>query len=172
MHLSAERVRKQPTSTLEIIPSGAAGVKVTLHKMRQLVRTYKKTLPIRNLAVSLVSQLRQKDWPGEIRALHAFVRDRIRYVRDIQGVETLHTPEKILSYGQGDCDDKSILLATLLASIGHPTRFVAVGFRPGIYQHVFVETRIGKNWIPLETTEPVNVGWSPKNIRARMVVDN
>lgn len=163
---------RRPTSQLEIIPSGAAGVRATLYKMQKLVRGYKKTLPIRTLALNLVKHLPQKDFSGEVRALHAFVRDRIRYVKDIQNVETIHTPERILAYGQGDCDDKSILLATLLASIGHRTRFVAVGFRPNTYQHVFVETHLKRGWVPLETTEPVDAGWQPKNIQARMVVNN
>jgi len=100
------------------------------------------------------------------------VRDNVRYVRDVRGVETVHTPVKILEQGQGDCDDKSLILATLLETIGHPTRFVAVGPAPGIYSHVFVETKLGNKWIPLETTENVKPGWRPKNTVSQMVIYN
>jgi transglutaminase-like putative cysteine protease len=72
----------------------------------------------------------------------------------------------------GDCDDKSVLLAALLESIGHPTRFVAIGFQPDDFEHVFVETKIADRWISLETTEPVEIGWMPQHIRARLTVNN
>lgn len=137
-----------------------------------MVREGKKQLPIRSLALSLVKNNLQQDWGAEIRDLHAFVRDRIRYVKDIRGVETLHTPVKLLEFGQGDCDDKSILLAALLESIGHPTRFVAVGFRPGNFSHVYVETKIGNKWIGLETTKPWKAGRVPPGVVTRMVQNN
>jgi len=159
--------------TMQVIPSGEAGVKVTLKIMREQVRRWKVDPNIRRLALSIVEQAGQKDYRKEIKLLHAWVRDRIRYVRDINGVETLHTPPRILEQGQGDCDDKSILLAVFLESIGHPTRFVAVGFQPFRYCHVYVETLFGKNdWVPLETTEPVAAGWAPPNVKARLVVHN
>jgi transglutaminase-like putative cysteine protease len=131
--------------------------------MSGLVKSAKSTLPVRLLALRLVRRNGQKDWPGEVRDIHAFVRDGIRYVKDVRGVETLQTPEKTLELGQGDCDDKSTLVAALLESIGHPTRFVAVGFN-GQFAHVLVETKIGTKWVAVETTEPVAVGWFPKNV--------
>ncbi len=141
--------------------------------MRELVRGYRKNLQIRNLAGSLVQGLKQKDFNGEIRILHGYVRDSIRYLRDIRGVETIQTPTVTLQNGFGDCDDKTTLLASLLESIGHPTRLVAVGFQnPDLYQHVYVETRSGNKlqWIPLETTENVSAGWKPKNVVAQLRV--
>ncbi len=104
--------------------------------------------------------------------LHRFVRDRIRYVRDVRGVETLHTPLALLQLGQGDCDDKATLLACLLESIGHKTRFAAVGFEPGRLSHVLTEARIGARWCPMETTEPVDMGWYPPGVKSRMVIHN
>lgn len=158
--------------TLQGIPSGSDGVYKTLRIMRQLTREGKKHYPLRELALSLVKFNGQKDWHGEIRNLHQFVRDKIRYVKDIRGIETVAQPQVTLELEQGDCDDKSVLLATLLEAIGHPTRFVAIGFKPGNYSHVLVETKVGDKWIPLETTEPVSVGWYPKGIVSRMEVFN
>src|SRR5574340_1000732 len=149
------------------IPSGEDGTRATLKLMSGLVKAGKTALPIRQLALSLVHRNGQKDWYGEVRDLHQFVRDHIRYVKDIRGVETLQTPEKTLEIGQGDCDDKSTLVAALLESIGHPTRFVAVGFN-GQFAHVLVETKIGNKWVAVETTEPVELGWFPKNVTLTM----
>lgn len=158
--------------TLHGIPSGKRGIHATLKIMRRLTRDGKRYFPLRELALSLVRNLNQKNWLGEIRNLHEFVRDEIRYVKDINGIETVSLPQITVETGQGDCDDKSVLLATLLESIGHPTRFVAVGFSPGHYVHVLVETKVGNKWIPLETTEPVPVGWYPKGVVSRMEIYN
>lgn len=159
--------------TLAEIPNGPAGTRATLRVMGQLARDGKRDYRIRELALSLVNGLPQKDWWGEVRRLHAFVRDRIRYVRDIDGIETLATPAQTLQIGQGDCDDKAVLLAALLQSIGHPARFVAFGKRSNQFSHVLVQTKIrsgnNSNWISLETTEPVNVGWQPPDMPHVMV---
>lgn len=148
-----------PPHTLMAIPSGVAGTLATLKLMWLLVRQGKTSVPVRMMAVRLTNGNLQKDYRREIDAVYRFVRDEIRYVRDVQGTETLHTAEQILKQRAGDCDDKSILLAAMLGAIGFKTRLVAVGFKPGQYQHVFVEVKLGKSWIPLETTEPVDMGW-------------
>ena len=155
-----------------MLPTGKAGVRDTLNLMSKITRSGKKNVVVRQTAVELTQGFAQKDWMREVNAVFSFVKNHIRYVRDIRGVETLHTPEKVLENEQGDCDDKSVLLASLLESIGHPTRFVAVGFEPGKFSHVFVETKIGDKWISLEATEPVPMGWRPKNIKSAMVVHN
>lgn len=139
--------------------------------MRRLVNAGKKSPVVRQLAVTLTKGLIQKDWNNEVNTLYKFVRDRIRYVRDINGVETLHTPEKVLENAAGDCDDKSILLASLLESLGYKTRIVAVGFRKNSFSHVYPEVLHNNNWISLETTEPVNMGWKPRNIVTSLILN-
>ena len=160
------------TTQLRDIAAGPQGTYATLMLMRALAKQGKTAMPVRALALSLVSGLKQKDYLGEAKRVHAYVRDHIRYVRDVDGVETLHTPEKVIEYGQGDCDDKSILAAALLGAIGHKTRFVAMGFGNKQFSHVYVETRVGNKWVGFETTEPVNFGWHPSGATSRMVVNN
>ena len=64
-------------------------------------------------------------------------------------------PSVTIETRQGDCDDKSLLLASLLESIGYATRFVVSATNPrGSYNHVFVEAfvpRLGR-WLPLESS--------------------
>lgn len=157
--------------TLGMIPSGPAGVSATLKIMVRLARQYKKDAGVRELASSLVRGLDQYDTTGEIRALQAFVRDGIRYTSDIRGVETIQTPKATLELGVGDCDDKSLLLAALLESIGRPARFVAIAMNGGQYTHVLVETRCGKagRWVALETIRPVEMGWTPPAVTKKMI---
>lgn len=139
---------------------------MTLKLMTMKVRQGKVSPYIRAKALELTSGLRQKNRIGEIFAIWQFVRDRIRYVRDIRNVETLQDAEYTLTQGAGDCDDKAVLTASLLESIGHPSAFLALGFKPGKFSHVIAETRAGPagKWLPLETTEAVRFGWRPKNV--------
>ena len=154
------------------IPSGKAGTLTTLKIMRGLARRYKTAMSIRTLAQLLTRHLPPKNYRREVDTIFRYVRDKVRYIRDVTGVETIQTPIQTLKLGSGDCDDKSLLIATLLESIGHPTRFVAVGFSPVGFSHVFAQTRIGNDWVSLETTDRVPLGKTPKNIRSRMIVRN
>ena len=160
------QLRQLPTtSKLEGLPLGAAGTRHTLKRMAGFVRSGQGKLSpeIRHLTVSLVSHCPQKHSLCEIINIHKFVRDKIRYIKDIDGVETVTTPEKTLEIGAGDCDDKSTLICAMLGSIGYKTRLVAVGPLPNIFVHVLCEVYDPKvfKWIPLETTENVNAGVVP-----------
>lgn len=161
-----------PPAVLLSLASGEEGIRQTLRLMSKIVQEGKKNPIIRHTAQSLVAHLAPKNWWAEVDALFRFVRDEIRYVRDVRGVETLHLPQQILKQRQGDCDDKSVLLASLLEAISHPTRFVAVGRTPNQFCHVLVEVRMGAKWLPLETTEPVPMGWTPPGTRSRMIMHN
>lgn len=155
------------------IPGGAAGTKATLKIMRRVIRKYKAALTIRLLAQKLTRKLPQKNYTSEARAIHHFVKNRIRYVRDIRGIETIQTPIQTLKLGSGDCDDKSVMVASLLEAIGHRTRLVACGFhRPKNYSHVFVQTKIGNKWVSVECTEPWPLGKAPPNITTRLTLSN
>src|SRR3972149_621421 len=153
--------RPRPTTFGEL-PSGVEGIRRTLRIMVQMQRHWKKDPGIRQLAADLVKNLPQGDTTAEVKVLHAFVRDRIRYTNDIHGIETLQTPRATLEMEVGDCDDKSLLLAALLGAIGRATRFVALGFSAEErYSHVLPQVRLGSRgqWFYLETIKPVEAGW-------------
>lgn len=135
-------------------------------------RVGKMSMAVRETALDLTRDLAQKDWFGEARRIHEFVRDDIRYVKDIRGVETVQTPERTLINKSGDCDDKTALASAMLETLGHPTRLVAIAFKPGKFIHVFPEVWIRGEWIAVETTEPKPLGWKPKKKHHRMVVHN
>lgn len=140
------------------IPDGLPGTIATVNKMVELVREYRTNPAIFLLARKIISGLDQKDFIGEAALIHAFVRDKIRYVLDVAGVETLQTPTNTIRLKAGDCDDKSTLVASLLMSIGHPCRFAIVGSAPGRYSHVYVEVKIRGKWYVVECTEPWDFG--------------
>ena len=167
-----ERKAGQPIARLTNIPNGKAGMVATLKAMRQLVRDAVRDpkQKIRALALDIVASLPARSWQHEVSRLHQFVRDEIRYVRDPVGVERVATPDRTLKDRQGDCDDKSVLLAALLESIGHPARFKAVGINGGPFSHVFVESKIGESWVPLETIINRPMGWFPAGVTSRYIL--
>jgi transglutaminase-like putative cysteine protease len=153
------------------LPSGEAGIAKTLNLMVGLARQYKTDLNIRTLAGDLTQPCAPKDRRAELKALHRFVRDSIRYVNDVDGVETLQTPVQTLRTQRGDCDDKATLLCSLAASVGYATRFCAIEVRDqGYFSHVMAQLKLGQGWINAETILPdVEIGWWPPDATQMML---
>lgn len=140
--------------------------------MAALVRQYRTAPAVREAALSLVRDVPPKDYAGEVRAIFEWVRDHVRYTRDVRDVETVQTPQATLELEQGDCDDKTTLLAALLESVGVRTRLVAVGMvRPGSYSHVYAEAFVRGAWVALDATMPHAVGWAPQFTKSRLTIE-
>ncbi|MGK3999142.1 transglutaminase domain-containing protein [Sorangium sp. So ce1024] len=72
---------------------------------------------VRRLAAELTKGKTTRE--QKLRALFDFVADDIRYVNFVSGEWWLpNRPQELLARRQGDCDDKAMLLITLLKSIG------------------------------------------------------
>lgn len=174
---SASAAQSSPTrATLLGLGGDATGD--TLRHMRAFVHASLKspTQIVRERALSLTSAVASRDWFGQIRELHAFVRDNVRYQEDPDEFELVQSPEKTLQYMAGDCDDQATLLAALLKSLNHPARFVAVGISGGSFSHVLVETKVKdtgvdmRDWCPLETIIAKPMGWYPPDATSRYVL--
>jgi len=159
------------TTTLRThLSDGAAGVFETLRLMRALVDAYKTDPVIRQTAISVAFLTPAHDEAGEMEALFSFVRDNIRYTKDVYNIETLSTPLKVLQMRVGDCDDMTVLLASLLEAIGYPTRFVIEGYADfDTWQHVYLEACLQGTWVALDPTEQVAMGWAPDDALIRWV---
>ncbi len=188
-YYSAAAVPSQ-LGTLPVTADGADAVRQTLRDMVAIVRKYRSDAGIGTVARQILVAGGIKDARSQkslsISLLQHFVRDRIIYMPDPRDVEMLQTPVRTLQIGTGDCDDKSILVATLLETVGFTTRFAAVGgsgpewadggdswcgnSRPP-YSHVLAQVRVGNgNWLCLETiVNGAEPGWCPKGIQVLMV---
>ncbi len=83
---------------------------------------------VKRLAAELTKGKRTRD--EKLRALFEFVADDIRYVNYVSGEWWLpNRPQQLLARREGDCDDKAILLITLLRSIGIEAQEVMVQTR-------------------------------------------
>ena len=174
------------------IPSGVAGVKATLRLMVDRCRKFlhpnsgnlddaQRLLSVRRCAQELTYPVAEKDYWGEISALHLFVRDQIRYTHDMLCAETIQDPDYTLTVRSGDCDDKSILFCCLANCIGYRTRFCAVGMPSELdpngdnFSHVSGQCLIDDcGWInaeciPIdETGTKVELGWVPPQVTCLM----
>lgn len=161
-----------PQSLAFEIPAGPIATRETLKHMRQLTQAGKMNFRLRDLANNITAGATPKNWEEEIGVIFDFVRIRIRYALDPNDLELIQGPAQTLRLGYGDCDDMSILLATLLESVGHLCAFMAIGFQEvGEYSHVIVicsgagETE----WIALDPTEPHPAGWFPPDATCIML---
>lgn len=163
------------------IPGGIEGVRETLRHMVKIARKFLKPagwdqdaiqslLLVRVTAQQTVHHCREKDYLGEVAALHRFARDQIRYVGDHLTADTLQYPDKTILIGSGDCDDKAILLACLAHCIGYPSRFCAIEVGgEGVFSHVSPQILVGGDhgWvnaecIPIDDSgTKVDLGWFP-----------
>ena len=146
------------------IPDGVAGTRETLKLMADIVRSYKKDSTIRQMAGDLVQYCPSQSFMQEVKAIFQWVKNNVRYLQDVNEIETLQTPDVTLNIRRGDCDDHSVLLASLLESIGHPCRFIALGYsQPGQFEHVYTQTLVGTDWVGLDSTVSASfAGWCPE----------
>jgi transglutaminase-like putative cysteine protease len=145
------------------IADGVGGIRQTIRLMRALVMRYRLDPNIRARTITLLRLTPEKSALHEIETIFRFVRDSIRYVQDVVDTETVAAPDKVLALQAGDCDDKATLLATMLESVGYPTRFVVTGYSaPNVYEHVYVRVSLPDgSSLALDPSEPHAPGWEP-----------
>lgn len=139
----------------QMLAGGFVGTDQTVAKMRDLAtgRWGSRSPKIRALAINILRQagIPEKNYLAETIAIHNWVRDNIRYTKDVAGQETLCPPEEIAFNSKaGDCDDKAMLEAALLGAVGTITRFKVLGVTPEQYSHVYLQAMVGGRWISLD----------------------
>lgn len=149
------------TATLQRAPGGLAGNFHTIKLMRAAVNAAKVDPVMIQKAIDIIYLQPQMNEDAEVSALFEYVRDRIRYVRDVVGIETLADPRMTMLRMVGDCDDQSALLATLLECVGYPTRFVMAGYHSRDFEHVYVQALAREEWVSMDPTERYPLGWEP-----------
>ncbi|MEA3429663.1 MAG: transglutaminase-like domain-containing protein [Nanoarchaeota archaeon] len=90
----------------------------------------------------------------QIKAIHYFIRDKIDYVSDPKSREFIQTPESTLFSKAGDCEDKSVLLVSMLKAIGVNSEIMV---KPGhAYNRIFYpeapKKYLNDGWIYVDST--------------------
>lgn len=132
----------------EKLPEGLAGNLRTIQVMQKVARERAGHPLVREYALKIIQVARvpSHNYAEEALAIGDFVKRRVRYTRDPRDHELLQDPvmmiEKLEKEGftSGDCDDMSLLIATLLLAIGHSPKFRAVRYstQSGHYNHIYV----------------------------------
>lgn len=162
MMLLAPTPQVSPVYRTVTLSSGRAGVLQTLTQMRVFVNDGRISPAIRNCALRIVWNVPERDHLAEVTALFEYVRDSIRYVRDVNNVETVSSADNTLAILQGDCDDQTVLLCALLESVGYPTRFVVAGYHDqNCFEHVFCQVFFDGQWVNGDATEKQPLGYMP-----------
>jgi len=145
----------------------------TARFISKLSQEYKTDPKLRSLTVSIIRNINPKDYLGQVNALYKFVKNNVRFVRDIAGVETLQSPWVTLpeqysnkGIGAGDCDDQSLLLVSMLQSVGfRDLKLRVVNYLPTDmeYRHIYaIVTLSGKDY-PIDTVYGKGVGAEVKH---------
>jgi hypothetical protein len=122
--------------------------------MKRVARQRSSHPLVRQLALNILRshKIASQNHADEALAIGRYVKEKVRYVKDIDSIEQLHDPLTMIDQIQrgvamGDCDDMSLLIATLLLSIGIKPYFRIVRYRAGKgpFQHIYVVT-YEKNW--------------------------
>lgn len=162
-----------PPSLLMDLPAGIAGTRRTLQIMKNCILQGKQNGLINHQGLIIAGSVPSRNYPAVAAAMQQWVKSHIKYVPDIRGIETVRTADYTLKYGAGDCDDQSVLLASLLETVGQPTRLRAVAFQPGRFSHVYVQVRPGDTgaWQGVETIINKPYGWNPPGVVQDLVID-
>ena len=129
------------------LSDGAKGNLETIEFMRKKARDRSRHPIVRQLALKILlsHNVPSQDYLAESLAIGRYVKQKVRYVRDINRVETLIDPLTLIDQitrgeAQADCDDVAMLIATLLLSIGHQPYFRIVKYKKDVpnFQHVYV----------------------------------
>jgi len=98
---------------------------------------------VRNLAVSSISKFKSPNSIStKIFGIYSFVSKKVSYVSDPFGDEYIAWPNETLDVGGGDCDDYTVLLASMYQSVGLKSTIVQVHNRD--YGHVFLILPVGE----------------------------
>ncbi len=141
------------------LPSGDHGTRATVGLMQKLALEGAKDMLVRETAIRTVrgAGAREHDPAGQLRAIYNFVRDRVMFIGDVAGVETLQSPRYTLHTMAGDCDDRATLLVAMARSIGIPAslKFRVIAANPKAksrFSHVYVVARLGSRDIAMDPT--------------------
>ena len=127
--------------------------------LRSAVEKWSASMPLRELTLKLIfPACAERDEHEQALTIATWVQDTINYVHENR--ETFQTPFTTMRLRAGDCDDQSLLVCSMLATVGIRNKLCILKIR-GTWAHIFpvaiCKTREGPHRLTLDTTldEPV-----------------
>lgn len=93
----------------------------------------------------------------ELEALYQFVQGRVRYVRDPYGRDIYQGAVDTLDkHKTGDCEDLTILLASMVLTVGYPVAIKLVSVAGELWDHIYplagMPPEEPKKWVAMDAT--------------------
>lgn len=114
------------------IVSGAPDTYTIIAYLDDFIIRFGQMPEVRQAAIDIIGDAGNHDQRRQAAALLGFVRYRVRFTLDPIGSEFIISPLRMLAdirrrgFAYGDCDDHVLLLGSLAASLGIPSRAVGV----------------------------------------------
>ena len=106
--------------------------------------------------------------------IYLYVRDNIKFIDDIENVETLQYPDITIKNGFGDCDDMVILEGALYRSIGYPIALIVIQMTGNDdYNHIYMAVYTNDGWKICDATNKEGIfNWeiSPDGYIKRKII--
>lgn len=101
-----------------------------------MVSKYRMQANIRDLAMKIIRDggIVERDKKEQALAIATWVQANIYYVHELP--ERFATPDETLRTKAGDCDDQTVLTASMLESVGVPTKLVCMSIN-GKWAHIY-----------------------------------
>jgi hypothetical protein len=147
------------------LPRGDEGVARTIRLIRDLMDAAVADPQVNEAAINILrnAAVQNFDREAKLRALYDFVSwPNFLYVEDPVGPfgpkETVRTVRTLLRVRAGDCDDYTLLLASLAGTVGIATRAVTVAADPSApndFSHIYPEAEVTPgNWVAMDAARP------------------
>jgi hypothetical protein len=156
-------VEDMPEMEMLVVESGSLDDRIE-HLIREIEDGIQDPF-IQKLCARILSEYNvpARDWEGESRAIFEWVRENIRYTRDPEGFELFRKPRRTVQLGIADCDDMSILIGSLLSTIGHVILLRIIGVSSNRPEHIYVVDLLPpddpEKAIALDATRSEPMGW-------------
>ena len=156
----------------EHLGTGDQAIYSTITKISDIIRASYVNPYVRRFAEKIIEGVPVNDKVEEVRAIHKFVSQKVRYTKDPYGMEYLQTPPtllKMIEQGEkpaGDCDDMTMLSLSLLKSVGFPVAVKVTSYSPdGRFAHIYGLVYLNKiGWMPVECVRgDYPLGWEAPN---------
>jgi hypothetical protein len=143
--------------------SGDQGVEQTINLIRPVVDNAVKDPEVNVAAIGMIRGIDdQFSRDQKAHAIYNAVATRWFYVEDPVGPfgpkETVRPVRVLLQNFAGDCDDASTLIASLLGTIGIPSRLVTIAADPTApdeFSHIYPEAEVVPgNWVAMDVARP------------------
>jgi hypothetical protein len=153
-----------------------SGYKDTLLEMAKLVKKSALEPKVRQLAVEIAGNTENISPRSRNRLIIAkkifnYVQRNIRYQRDPKFSELLMDAGNVLKSRSGDCDDFTILICSLLESIGLDSVFIIYKIQADAFSHISAGVRIqGKIFTMDAINKEEPFGWET-DYREKQIID-